>query len=107
VTFSLDRGLPEHAWLWLKNGTRWLDYRSIDPGSGWTGDLARAGVDIAVPSDPRANVAALLAAGEGPQLEYKRQLPADAGRSGGCSRPSRRLPLATAASWSSGSTRMS
>lgn len=34
VTFPLDRGLPEHAWLWLKNGTRWLDYRSIDPGSG-------------------------------------------------------------------------
>ncbi len=32
VTFSLDRGLPEHAWLWLKNRTRWLDYRSIDPG---------------------------------------------------------------------------
>jgi len=80
VTFSLDRGLPEHAWLWLKNGTRWLDYRSIDPGSGWTGDLARAGVDIPVPSDPQANMEALLAAGEGPQLEYKRQLPADAGQ---------------------------
>ena len=43
VTFSLDRRLPELAWLWLKNGTRWLDYRSIDPGSGRTGDLARAG----------------------------------------------------------------
>lgn len=82
VTFSLDRGLPEHAWLWLKNGIRWLDYRSIDPGSGWTGDLARAGVDIAVPSDPRANVAALLAAGEGPQLEYKRHPPPTRGRSG-------------------------
>jgi hypothetical protein len=22
VTFSLDRGLPGHAWLWLKNGIR-------------------------------------------------------------------------------------
>jgi hypothetical protein len=77
VTFSLDRGLPEHAWLWLKNGTSWLDYRSIDPGSVWTGDLARAGVNIDVPSDPQANLEALLAAGEGPQLEYKRQLPAD------------------------------
>jgi len=80
VTFSLDRGLPEHAWLWLKNATRWLDYRSIDPGSAWTGDLAHAGVDLAVPSDPQANVEALLPAGEGPQLEYKRQLPADAGQ---------------------------
>jgi hypothetical protein len=83
VAFPLDRGLPEHAWLWLKNGTRWLDYRSIDPGSGWTGDLARTGVDIDVPSDPQANVEALLAAGEGPQLEYKRQLPADAAQKRG------------------------
>jgi hypothetical protein len=44
-------------------------------------------VDIAVPSDPRANVAALLAAGEGSQLEYKRQLPADAGQKRGKFKP--------------------
>jgi len=31
VTFSLERGLPPHAWLWLKRDTRWLDYRVIDP----------------------------------------------------------------------------
>jgi hypothetical protein len=78
LIFPLESGLPEHAWLWLKNGTRWLDYRSIDPRSGWTGDLARAGVDIDVPADPQANIEALLAAGEGPHLEYKSRLPEDA-----------------------------
>ena len=40
VTFSLDRGLPEHAWLWLKNGTSWLDYRSIGPGRDGRGSGA-------------------------------------------------------------------
>lgn len=42
VAIPLDRGLPASAWLWLKHGTSWLDYRSIDPRSGWTGDLTRA-----------------------------------------------------------------
>jgi hypothetical protein len=75
VGFALDRGLPASAWLWLKQGTSWLDYRSIDARSGWTGDLARADVEFDLPVDPQASVEALLAAGEGPQVEYKRQLP--------------------------------
>ena len=75
VAFALDRGLPASAWLWLKRGTSWLDYRSIDARSGWTGDLARTNVEFDLPVDPQASVEALLAAGEGPQLEYKRQLP--------------------------------
>ena len=75
VTFPLERGLPENAWLWLKRGTRWLDYRVIDPQSGWAGEAGRAGVEFDLPSEPQANVEALLAAGEGPQVEYKRQLP--------------------------------
>jgi hypothetical protein len=50
----------------------------VDPLSGWTNELARAGVTIDVPSDPQANVEALLAAGEGPHVEFKRELPADA-----------------------------
>jgi hypothetical protein len=78
VTFSLQQGLPKSAWLWLKRGTSWLDHRSIDAQSGWTGELARAGVEIDAPIEPQANVEALIAAGEGPQLEYKRQLPENA-----------------------------
>jgi len=76
--FLLKDGLPADAWLWLKRGTDWLDYRSVDARSGWTGVLGRAGVIIEVSTDPQANVKALLAAGEGPQVEFKRQLPADA-----------------------------
>jgi hypothetical protein len=75
VAFPLDNGLPASAWLWLKQGTSWLDYRSIDTRSGWTGDLACAGVEFDLPVDLQASVEALLAAGEGPQVEYKRQLP--------------------------------
>jgi Putative DNA-binding domain len=75
VVFPLDLGLPASAWLWLKQGTSWLDYRSIDARSGWTGGLAGAGVEFDLPVDPQASVEALLAAGEGPQTEYKRQLP--------------------------------
>lgn len=78
VALPLDRGLPASAWLWLKQGTAWLDYRSIDSRSGWTGDLSRADVEFDMPVDPQANVEALLAAGEGPQVEYKRQLPENA-----------------------------
>ena len=75
VTFPLERGLPPNAWLWLKKGTRWLDYRVIDPRSTWAGDPGRASVEYDLPSEPQANIEALLAAGEGPQVEFKRQLP--------------------------------
>jgi Putative DNA-binding domain len=75
VTFPLVDGLPQDAWLWLKHGTTWLDYRSIDPGSDYTGELERAGVDIEVPIEPQANIEALIAAGEGPHVEFKEQLP--------------------------------
>jgi hypothetical protein len=78
ATFPLEHGLPPDAWLWLKQGTDWLDYRSIDPRSSWSADLEHAGVTIDVPTDPQANVEALLAAGEGPQIEFKRELPATA-----------------------------
>jgi len=31
VVVALDEGLPEDAWLWLKRGTSWLDYRAFSP----------------------------------------------------------------------------
>jgi Predicted transcriptional regulator containing an HTH domain and an uncharacterized domain shared with the mammalian protein Schlafen len=74
VVIPLPDGLPGDAWLWLKSGATWLDYRSIDPKSAWTGDLKQAGVEIEVPVDPQANIEALIAAGEGPQVEFKEQL---------------------------------
>jgi hypothetical protein len=53
---SLGRGLPASAWLWLKQGTSWLDYRSIDAWSAWTADLARSDVEVDVPVDPQATM---------------------------------------------------
>ena len=80
VVFPLASGLPEHAWLWLKRGTNWLDYRSVFPQSGWTGNLRQAGVEIEAPVDPQANVEALIAMGEGPQVEFKEMLPTSSTR---------------------------
>jgi hypothetical protein len=73
VTFS--QGLPAHAWLWLKRGASWIDYRSIDARSVWTGDLNRAGVEIEPPIEPQAHIEALIPSGEGPQTEFKEMLP--------------------------------
>jgi hypothetical protein len=75
VTFPLERGLPANAWLWLKRDTHWLDYRVVDPRSAWAVEPGRAGVEFDLPVEPQANIEALLAAGEGPQVEFKRQLP--------------------------------
>jgi schlafen family protein len=75
VTFPLERGLPDNAWLWLKRDTHWLDYRVVDPRSAWAVEPGRAGVEFDLPVEPQANIEALLASGEGPQVEFKRQLP--------------------------------
>ena len=93
VAFPVADGLPASAWLWLKRQSRWLDYRSIDARSGWTGDLARAGVAIEQPVEPQANIEALIASGEGPQLEFKEQLP---------SGPKDRKKLKTVAAFATG-----
>jgi hypothetical protein len=78
VAFPLPSGLPSSAWLWLKRGTSWLDYRSLDIRSGWTGDLYRAEVTIDVPVEPQANIEALIYSGEGPKVEFKEMLPTSA-----------------------------
>jgi hypothetical protein len=75
VTIPLKDGLPKSAWLWLKRGSDWMDYRSIDAQSGWSGNLTRAGVSIERPVEPQANIEALIASGEGPRLEFKERLP--------------------------------
>lgn len=93
VVFPVADGLPASAWLWLKRQSRWLDYRSIDAKSGWTVDLAQAGVTIEQPVEPQANIEALIASGEGPQLEFKEQLP---------SGPRDRMKLKTVAAFATG-----
>jgi len=75
VRFQLADGLPEYAWLWLKSGTRWLDYRALH--STWTTqtELEDAGVHFDIPEEPSSVIEALVTAGEGPQLEYKSKIP--------------------------------
>ncbi|MGW1148505.1 AlbA family DNA-binding domain-containing protein [Streptomyces sp. NPDC002454] len=88
----LPGGLPKDAWLWLKCGASWLDYRSLDPHSTWTHSLAASGVTVEEAADPRATIEALIAGGEGPQVEFKEKLP---------SGPDRRM-LKTVAAFASG-----
>ena len=72
VSFPLGGAVPPQAWLWLKSGHSWLDYRVIDPGSAWASPSAS--VDFDMPIDQQASIEALIASGEGQHLEFKREL---------------------------------
>ena len=71
VTLPLPSGLPSDAWLWLKDGTEWLDFRSL---GGWGGQRS-PDVETELPQDPIADLSRLAAQGEGAHLEYKEKLP--------------------------------
>lgn len=76
LLFALPEGLPaSNVWLWLKREKTWLDYRSL--AAPWTTDdlLNQSGVQIDRPVEPQAIVEALVYAGEGPRVEFKRELP--------------------------------
>jgi Putative DNA-binding domain len=77
VRFHLPDGLPDDAWLFLKRGTRLVDYRAVGRLLTSPQELAEAGVNLILPEDPESQIQALLAAGEGPTVEYKRELPGD------------------------------
>lgn len=74
VTLPLPDGLPPGAWLYLSRDRQWLDYRALGDCTE-IADFARAGVEVEVPDDPGSEIQALLARGEGLQVEFKRQLP--------------------------------
>jgi hypothetical protein len=68
--FTLPTGLPSDAWLWLKKGTEWRDFRALS----WEGTRI-PNVETELPRDPVAELSLLAAQGEGPHLEYKEKLP--------------------------------
>ena len=74
VSLPLPDGLPPGAWLYLSRERKWLDYRAIGEYRA-PAELAHAGVDIEFAEDPESEIQALLAQGEGLQVEFKRQLP--------------------------------
>ena len=71
VVIPLRNGLPSDAWLWLKNGREWLDFRSLTP---WGGYLS-SDIEFDLPRDPVADLSRLATQGEGLHLEYKEKLP--------------------------------
>lgn len=71
VVFELPGGLPNEAWLWLKRGAEWIDFRSL---GGW-GGYRSPDIQVDLPEDPGAELSRLAAQGEGVHLEYKEKLP--------------------------------
>lgn len=72
VTLPLPHGLPADAWLWLKSGHEWLDFRAL---SGWGGRTSPDVENEELPKDPVAELTRLATQGEGQYLEYKSKLP--------------------------------
>lgn len=71
VEVPLSNGLPNDAWLWLRTSDEWLDYRSL---GGWA---AYQSPDIRDerPTQPEADLEAMIAQGEGQHVEFKLKLP--------------------------------
>jgi Schlafen, AlbA_2 len=74
VSLPLPDGLPPGAWLYLSRDRQWLDYRAIGEYRA-PAELDHAGVEVEIAEDPESEIQALLAQGEGLQVEFKRQLP--------------------------------
>lgn len=95
VRLPLRGGLPDDAWLYLSRGKQWLDYRALGPRLHGDRDHLALGVEFVLPDDPESRVQALLAAGEGPRLEFKRALP-------GSTKEEKRRMLKTVAAFANG-----
>lgn len=71
TSFPLPHGLSDDTWIWLKGGTDWIDYRSINSWSKYHSP----NVEFEVPQDPESDLSALIAQGEGDFIEFKSKLP--------------------------------
>lgn len=95
VRLPLQQAVPTDAWLYLSRSGRWLDYRVIRPRLAAPGQAAPTDVEFVYPDDPSTELDALLASGEGPQIEFKRELP-------GTSPDDQRKVLKTVAAFANG-----
>lgn len=73
VRMSLPNGLPTEARLWLRSETEWYDYRSLDGYGGYR----PTDVHDERPTEPAADIAAMIAQGENENVEFKKQLPSN------------------------------
>jgi hypothetical protein len=71
VDVPLPNGLPRDAWVWLRSNHDWLDYRSL---SGWAA-YRSPDVRDERPTEPSADLEAMIALGENQHVEFKQQLP--------------------------------
>jgi hypothetical protein len=72
VSLDTPDGLPDEAWIVLKTGTTCVDRKFLN----WRYSLSRD-PDVEIVQEPLSVVEALVAAGEGPEIEFKEQLPTD------------------------------
>ncbi len=76
VRLRVARGVADDALLYLTRKGRWLDYRVLGPHVRAGQHLKLQGVEIVVPSEPVAELEALIYQGEGSRVEFKGKLPA-------------------------------
>jgi hypothetical protein len=72
VRFPTPDGLPDEAWIVLKEGTTCVDRKFVN----WR-FMSRPDPDVEIVQQPASSVEALVAAGEGPQIEFKERVPED------------------------------
>lgn len=76
-TFEVVDGVPDEWWVVVSEGNRWLDYRHLSRNGRWPPDAEHLHRGL----DPTEEVRMLTQGGEGPAVEFKRELPSDrAGR---------------------------
>ncbi len=91
VSWPLPPGAMDDAWIWLRRGTDWLDYRAPVSWSGNRGPDDEQALEA--PEDPIAEVTALASQGEGQHLEYKEALPPPGGGSTRADQEAKRTAL--------------
>jgi len=70
VSFATPDGLPDKAWIVLKSAAACVDRKLINSRYSASRDP-----DVEIVPEPVSLIEALVAAGEGPQIEFKEQVP--------------------------------
>ena len=89
VKFPLPNGLPSGAWVVLKRGSEWIDRKFLNWPNTMSPDPS---VEVVV--EPLSQLEALIASGEGPNIEFKQEVPESTG--------ARRKVLRTLAAFANG-----
>ena len=72
LKFPLPEGLPSGAWVVLKRNSEWIDRKFLN----WSNTLL-PDPSVKVVVEPMTQLESLVAAGEGPNIEFKAEVPDD------------------------------